>query len=161
MSSTKIGKTLKRQKNKLLLLILYLPVSCSLIGVLSYYLRFPGQVSGTRSFFDVFWFYANPLNSSFSSMHLPSLLLSFAFLLLMMTLTDTPKPIISLFQIRVILLVLMGLITILVVIFSVLVIQDLTVKSFMPLFLFVDVNLILVFLLSFLPLFRNLKTKPL
>jgi len=157
MSLLKITKTLERHKSKLLLLILYLPVSCSLIGILAYYMRFPGPVIGSYPFIDVFWFYANPLNSSFSSVHLPALVLSFAFLLLMVTLADTSKPIITLFQIRIILLVLMALITILVVIFSVLVIQDLTVKNFMLLFLFVDVNLILVYLLTFLPFFRTLK----
>jgi len=160
MSSLRIIKALERQKSKLLLLVLYIPISCSLIGLLAYYMRCPSPVEGSYPFLDVFWFYANPLNSGFIFVYLPALVLSLAFLLLMVISTNSPKPIITIYPIRIILLVLIALITILAV-----VIKNIALLRFRPyfdimlLFLYVDVPLILVFLLTFLPLFRKLKTK--
>ena len=160
MSSLKIINGLKRQKTKLLLLLLYIPVSCSLIGLLAYYMRCPSPVEESYPFFDVFWFYANPLNGNFIVVHLPALVLSLAFLLLMIISANSSKPIITIFPIRIILLVLISLITILVMVLNIttpLLFQ--ARNNYMLLFLYVDVHLILVFLLTFLPLFRKLKTK--
>ena len=165
MSSLKIVNALKKQKSKLLLLIFYCPISCCLIGILAYYMRCPSPVIGSYPFIDVFWFYANPLNSSFSSVHLPTLILSVAFLLLMIISANTSKPVITIFHIRVILLTLIVIITLLAKIF--LNIEPYIKEreyAFMNLFLFVDVDLILVYLLTFLPFFRRpkanlLKTK--
>lgn len=160
MSSLKIIDGLKKHKTKLLLLILYIPVSCSLIGLLAYYMRCPSPVLWSYSFFDVFWFYANPLNGNFIVVHLPALVLSLAFLLLMIISTNSSKPIITIYPIRIILLVLIALITIFVLVFNVITPLLFQAKNYyMLLFLYVDVHLILVFLLTFLPLFRKLKTK--
>ena len=160
MRSHKITNALRKRKNKLLLLILYCPISCCLIGILAYHMRCPSPVIGDYPFMDVFWFYANPLNSNFIGVHLPTLVLSFAFLLLMITLTDTSKPIITLFQIRIILLIFIVIITLFVNIFLNI---EPNIKEreyiFLQLFLYVDVDLILVFLLTFLPFFRTLKTR--
>jgi hypothetical protein len=58
------------------------------------------------------------------------------------------------------LLVLIALITIFVLIFNIITPLLFQAKNYyMLLFLYVDVHLILVFLLTFLPLFRKLKTK--
>jgi len=160
MSSLKIINGLKRQKTKLLLLLLYIPVFCSLIGFLAYYMKSPTIVIGRDSFIDRFWFYANPLNGNFIVVHLPALVLSLAFLLLMVMSASSSKPIITIYPIRIILLVLISLITILVVVFNVITPLLFQARNYyMHLFLFVDVHLILVFLLTFLPLFRKLKTK--
>lgn len=160
MSAHKILSSLERHKFKLLLLVLYVPISCSLIGLLAYYMRCPSPVEGSYPFLTVFWFYANPLNSGFIFVYLPALVLSLAFLLLMVISTNSPKPIITIYPIRIILLVLIALITILAVIINI--IAPLRFRpyfDYMLLFLYVDVPLILVFLLTFLPLFRKLKTR--
>jgi hypothetical protein len=92
--------------------------------------------------------------------HLPALVLSLAFLLLMVISANSTKPIITIYPIRIILLVLIALITIFVMIFNIMtpLLFEAT-NYYMPLFLYVDVHLILVFFLTFLPLFRKLKTK--
>ena len=99
MSPTKIFKTLKKHKIGLLLLILYIPVSCCIIGILAYYMKSPSIVIESDSFTEVFWFYANPFYIHLGYAHLLTLLLSLAFLLLMILSTKTSKPIISIFQI--------------------------------------------------------------
>ena len=160
MSSLRIASALRKRKNVLFLLILYFPISFCLIGILAYFMRCPSPVNGSYPFIDVFWFYANPLNSNFSSVHMPTLVFSFAFLLLMVISASISKPVITIFQIRIILLTLIVLITLLVTIF--LNIEPLVKQReyvLMNLFLYVDVDLILVFLFTFLPLFRPLKTK--
>ena len=159
MSPSKIIKAQKKQRIGLLLLILYIPVSCCIIGILANYMKSPSIVIESDSFFVVFWSYANPFNSNLGYAHLLTLFLSLAFLLLMILSTNTSKPIISIFQIRIVLLMLIAVITIFVMIFTVL--MPLHYKPQFPLLLFlhVDVHLILVFLLTFLPLFRPLKMK--
>ena len=140
----------------LLLLVLYVPISCSLIGLLAYQMRSPSPVSGDYVFSDVFWHYANPLNSTYSSVHSLTLVLSIAFLLFMALAVSTSKPIISLFHIRVFLLVLIVLITIIVMIFVVFP-QYFTRQDIIRLFLYVDVHLILLMILTYFPIFRKLK----
>ncbi len=160
MSAVKILNALKRHQFKLLLLILYVPISCSLIGLLAYYMRCPSPVVGSYPFLDVFLFYGLPFFGDFGVVYLPALVLSLAFLLLMVISTDSPKPIITIYPIRIILLVLIALVTILAI-----VINNIAPLRFRPyyyymlLFLYADVPLILVFFLTFLPLFRKLKTK--
>lgn len=160
MSLTKIVNALKENKSKLLLLILYIPVSCCLVGILAYYMRSPGIVIGSYSFIDVLWLYANPFNSNFGYAHLLTLMLSLAFLLLMILSTNMSRPIISILQIRIVLLMLIAVITIFVMIFTVLVPFHIKPQYPLLLFLHVDVDLILVFLITFLPLFRPMKRKP-
>lgn len=159
MSSLKIINAIKREKFKLFLLVLYIPVSCSLIGLLAYYMKSPALVIENDSFSDVFWFYANPFNGNFGYAHLFTLMLSLAFLILMIISTKTPKPVISIFQIRIILLMLIAVISLLVIIITL--VMPLHYKPQYPLLLFlnVDAHLILVFLLTFLPVFRKLKTQ--
>jgi hypothetical protein len=159
MSPTRINKALKKHKIGLLLLILYIPVSCSIIGILAYYMKSPSIVIESDSFKDVFWFYANPFYIHLGFAHLLTLILSLAFLLLMILSMNTSRPIISIFQIRIVLLMLIAVITIFVMIFTVL--MPLHWKPQYPLLLFlhVDVHLVLVFLLTFLPIFRPLKKK--
>ncbi len=159
MSPTKIINALKKHKIGLLLLILYIPVSCSIIGFLAYYMKSPSIVIESDSFRDVFWFYANPFDSHLGYTHLLTLLLSLAFLLLMILSTNISRPIISIFQIRIVLLMLIAVITISVMIFTVLMPMHWKPQYPLLLFLHVDVHLVLVFLLTFLPIFRPLKRK--
>ena len=143
----------------LLLLILYVPISCSLIGILAYQMRSPSPVSGDYPFLDVFWHYANPFNSTYSSVHLLTLGLSIAFLLFMILSLSSAKPVISIFHIRIFLLVLIVLITLIVMIFVALGPGHSTPQDIIRLFLYVDVHLILLMLLTYLPFFRKLKPR--
>ena len=141
----------------LLLLILYIPISCSLIGILAYQMRSPSPVSGSYSFLDVVWFYANPFNSEFSGVHLLTIVLSTAYLLFMALSVSSAKRVISIFHIRVFLLILIVLITLIVMIFVALGPSHSTPQDIIRLFLYVDVHLILLMLFTYLPIFRKLK----
>jgi hypothetical protein len=159
MSSPRNVNPLKRLLKKSILILCYFPISFSLIGILAYQMRTPSPVEGSYPFKDVFMYYANPFNSNFSDIHIPALIFSFAFLLLMVTLTDSPKPIITLTQIRILLLILIILITIIVQ--SILtsgLLDYINRYFFMTLFLYVDVHLILLYLFTYLPTFRKLKS---
>lgn len=147
----------KRFRINLLLLILYVPISCSLIGLLAYQMRSPSPVSGSYPFLDVFWHYANPFNSAYSSVHLLTIVLSLAYLLFMALSVSSLKPIISIFHIRIFLLVLIVLITLIVMIFVVIGPRYSTPQDIIRLFLYVDVHLILLMLFTYLPFFRKLK----
>lgn len=160
MSSPRNINSLKRILTKSILVLCYFPISFCLIGILAYQMRTPSPVEGSYHFTDVFLYYANPFNTNFSSIHMPALIFSLAFLLLMVTLTDTPKPIITLTQIRVLLLILIVLVTTIVQIILTLVPHNYVNRYFfMTLFLYVDVHLILLYLLTYLPVFRKLKPK--
>jgi hypothetical protein len=83
------------------------------------------------------------------------MILSVAVLLLLAVSQRACKPVVSLFQIRVILLVLLALLTILTKIFIVLAPMDTTTKAATPLFIYADLDLFLVFLITFLPFYRK------
>ena len=159
MSSQRNVNSLKRIVAKSILILCYFPISFCLIGILAYQMRTPSPVEGSYPFVDVFLYYANPFNSNFSSIHLPALIFNFTFLLLMVTLVDSPKPIITLTQIRILLLILIVLITSIVQVILTSGLLDYVYRYFfMTLFLYVDVHLILLYLLTYLPTFRKLKT---
>jgi hypothetical protein len=119
-------------------------------------MRSPSPVNGDYSFLDVFWHYANPFNTTYSSAHLITLGLSIGILLFMALAVSSPKPIISIFHIRIFLLVLIVLITMITMIFVVIPHRP-SPQDIIRLFLYVDVHLIILMLLSYLPLFRKLK----
>ena len=145
-----------RSAKILLLLVLYVPVSCCVIGLLAYQMRSPSPVSGEYPFLDVFWHYANPFNSTYSSVHLITISLSLAYLLFMALALSSAKPVISIFHIRIFLLVLIVLITLIVMIFVVIPRQT-SPQDIIRLFLYVDVHLILLMIFTYFPLFRKLK----
>lgn len=153
------GKTkpVKRLLSKSLLVLCYFPLSFCLIGTLAYQMRTPSPVEGSYHFMEVFLHYANPLNANFMLIHAPALLFSLAYLLLMVTLTETSKPIITLTQIRILLLILIILITIIVHIILTSGLRNYIDRyGFIALFLYVDVHLVLLYLLTYLPVFRRL-----
>jgi hypothetical protein len=119
-------------------------------------MRSPYPVSGEYSFLDVFWHYANPFNSTYSSVHLITISLSLAYLLFMALALSSTKPVISIFHIRIFLLVLIVLITLIVMIFVVIPRQT-SPQDIIRLFLYVDVHLILLMIFTYFPLFRKLK----
>lgn len=128
-----------------------------MIGILAYQMRSPSPVSGSYLFLDVFWYYANPFNSDFSGVHLLTMVLSLAYLLFMALSLSSSKPIISIFHIRIFLLILIVLITLIVMIFVVLGPGYSTPQDIIRLFLYVDAHLILLMLFTYLPIFRKLK----
>ncbi len=150
--------TLKRGIIKSVLVISYFPLSFCLIGLLAYQMRCPSPIEGSYPFKAVFLYYANPLNLRFIGIHLPTLILSFVFLLLMVSYAGTAKPLITLTQIRIILLTLIVIVTVFA---NILYVCEGPLFAheyvFMRLFLYVDVDLILLYLLTYIPIFRNLK----
>jgi hypothetical protein len=135
--------------------VLFVPASCLAAGVLAYLMRLSAPVSGGNGFWAVLRGYAPFWPGTYGVRHIPSLLLSVAVLLLLPVSQRTHKPVVTLAQIRVILLVLLALLTILVKILSVLAPMGPTTRSAVPLFIYADLDLFLIFLMTFLPLYRN------
>lgn len=145
-----------RSVKTLLLLVLYVPVSCSVIGLLAYQMRSPSPVNGEYPFLDVFWHYANPFNSTYSSAHLITISFSLGYLLFMSLSLSSPKPIISIFHIRIFLLVLIVLITLIAMMFVVIPRYP-SPQDIIRLFLYTDIQLILLMIFTYLSVFRKLK----
>ncbi len=137
--------------------VLFVPVSSFLAGVMAYVMRLSAPESGGNGFWDVLRGYGPFWPGTFGVRHIPSLVLSLAVLLLLAISTRMAKPLVTLFQIRIILLVLIALLTIFVKIFLVVEPVGLQTRAVIPLFLYADLDLVLVFLLSFLPTYRRSK----
>jgi hypothetical protein len=135
--------------------VLFIPASSLAAGVLAYIMRLSAPVSGGNGFWDVLRGFAPFWPRTYGVRHIPSLMLSVAVLLLLAVSQRARKPVVTLLQIRVILLVLLALLTILVKIFMVIALMDSTAKAFTPLFIYADLDLFLVFLMTFLPFYRK------
>ena len=135
--------------------VLFVPVSSLLAGVMAYIMRLSSPVSGGHGFWDVLRGYGPFWPGTFGVRHIPSLVLSVAVLFLLAISTRMAKPLVTLFQIRIILLVLITLLTIFVKIFSVIEPVVFQTRDIIPLFLYADLDLVLVFLLTFLPIYRR------
>jgi hypothetical protein len=136
-------------------IVLFIPASSLAAGVLAYFMRLSAPVSGGNGFWDVLRGYAPFWPGTYGVRHIPSLILSVAVLLLLAVSQGARKPVVTLFQIRVILLVLLALLTIPVKIFVVIALMDSTAKAVTPLFIYADLDIFLVFLMTFLPLYRK------
>jgi hypothetical protein len=135
--------------------VLFIPASSLAAGVLAYFMRLSAPVSGGNGFWDLLRGYAPFWPGTYGVRHIPSLCLSVAVLLLLAVSQRARKPVVTLFQIRVILLVLLTLLTVLAKIFTVIAPIDPTTKASMPLFVYADLDLFLVFLMTFLPFYRK------
>lgn len=135
--------------------VLFIPASSLVAGVLAYILRLSAPVSGGHGFWEVFRGFAPFWPGTYGVRHIPSLVLSVTVLLLLAVSQRARKPVVTLSQIRVILLVLLALLTILAKIFIVLVPMDFSAKETSPLFIYADLDLFLVFLMTFLPSYRR------
>lgn len=151
-------------------LAIYLPLSASAVGLLATAMRLSAPSSGAHGFFEVFWAYALRFPGDFNFVRWIAPGLGLVILLLLSVAIRSARPIVSLVSIRIVLLTLIALITILVQIFSV--VLPLAPSMASPngsfegtapltayLFLFMDVDLILVFLATFLPAYRGLKNR--
>ena len=141
------------------LLVLYIPVSSIVIGLMSNFLRLAIPAIGRRGFAETFWAYALRFPGDFSPLRWVAPALGWVLLLLMLAAVRTRKPILPLFEIRVILLVLIVLFTLLAKIFTVLAPIAETKDLVVQLLLFMDVDLVLVFLASYLRIFKPLKRR--
>lgn len=158
-----------QNKRGVWLLVLYLPISGLVIGLLSNFLRLAVPVTGRRAFVEVFWTYALRFPSDFSVLRWVAPALGWVLLLLMLVAVRTRKPILTLVEIRVILLVLIVIFTLLVKIFTNIMVNapgsapglfyEERKNLIILLFLFVDVDLILVLLASYLRTFKSLKRR--
>jgi len=144
--------------SKALLVLFYGPMSCLLAGVLASYLLKP-LLTGRRTFWDIFRAYAIPSADTVSSGHWPSLAIGLGLLLLLLISAAAPKPVVRLVPIRILLLVLIVLVTIFVKISIVVSPLANGAMDVAPLFFFADLDLVFVYLLTFLPLFRRLGGK--
>lgn len=141
-------------------IVLFIPISSLLAGVLAYIMRLSSPGSGSHGFWDVLWGYVPFWPGTYGVHHVPSLILSLAVLLLLAVSRRARKPIVSLLHIRVIVLVLLCLITILAKTFTVITAMDSTAKAVIPLFIYVELDLFLVFLLTFFPFYRRPGARP-
>jgi len=136
-------------------ILMFIPASCVLSGVLAFIMRLVSPVSGRGGFWDVVWGYAPFWPRTYGVRHIPSLILSLTILLLLVISRRTRKSVVSLLQIRIILLVLICLITIVAQVFTITTHMDRSALAVIPLFIYADLDLFLVFLLTFLPAFRR------
>lgn len=134
--------------------VLFIPLSSLAAGVLAYIMLLPAPASGAHGFWDLLRGFAPFWPGTYGVRHIPSLTLSLAVLLLLAAPQRTRKPMVTPSQIRVILLVLLALLTVLTKIFSVLTPMDPTTQAAIPLFIYAELDLFLVFLMTFLPAFR-------
>lgn len=147
-------------------LVAYLPASALTVGLLATIMRLGVMApSGAKGFLDVFFAYALRFPRDFNIVRWVAPALGLVVLVLLSVAIRTAKPIITMTQIRIFLLILIALLTILVKIFSVVIPlipsgQDSSFGAGAPLtaylFLFMDVDLCLVFLATFLPVYRSL-----
>ena len=138
-------------------IVLFIPASSLAAGALAYFMRLSAPVSGGNGFWDVLRGYAPFWPGTYGARHIPSLILSVAVLLLLAVSQRARKPVVTMVQIRVILLVLLALLTIPVKVFMVIALMDSTAKAVTPLFIYADLDLFLVFLMTFLPFYRKPK----
>ena|GEM_PF-1611421 len=149
-------------------LVVYLPTSALTVGLLATIMRLGVPPSGAKGFLDVFFAHALRFPSDFNIDRWAAPALGLAVLLLLSVAIRSVKPIMTPAPIRIFLLTLIGLLTILVKIFSVVLPlipwEPGTSSSFEAaapltayLFLFMDVDLCLVFLATFLPVYSPLK----
>jgi hypothetical protein len=151
-------------------LVVYLPTSALTIGLLATTMRLGVPPSGAKGFLDVFFAYALRFPRDFNIVRWVAPALGLAVLVLLSVAIRSARPIITVVPIRIFLITLIVLLTILVKIFSVVVPlipsgpwADSSFETAAPLtaylFLFMDVDLCLVFLATFLPVYRGLRKR--
>lgn len=151
--------------------IAYLPTSALTVGLLATVMRLGVPPAGADGFLDVFFAYALRFPRDFSIVRWMAPALGLAVLVLLSVAIRTVRPIVTMTQIRIFLLILIALLTIVVKIFSVVIPlipssgpgPEISFRTAAPLtaylFLFMDVDLCLVFLATFLPVYRGLRKR--
>jgi hypothetical protein len=151
-------------------LIAYLPASALTVGLLATVMRLQIISPGGKRFLDVFLTYALRFPNDFNLIRWVAPALGLAVLVLLSLAIRSARPIITIVPVRILLLTLIALLTILVKVFSVVVPlipsgagTETSFETAAPLsvylLLFVIVDLCLVFLFTFLPVYRGLKKR--
>ena len=151
-------------------LIIYLPASALTVGLLATVMRLQQFSSDGKRFLDVFLTYAFRFPKDFNLARGVAPALGLAVLILLSFAIRSARPIVTIVPIRVLLLTLIAVLVILVKIFSIVVplipsaaVSGSTFEIAAPLsvylFLFVIVDLCLVFLFTFLPVYRGLRKR--
>jgi hypothetical protein len=151
-------------------LIAYLPASALTVGLLATVMRLQVFRTGGKRFLDVFFSYALRFPDDFSLIRWVAPALGLAVLVFLSFAIRSARPIVTMAPIRVLLLTLIAVLVVLVKIFSVVVplipsdvVSGSSFETAAPLsvylFLFVIVDLCLVFLATFLPVYRGLKKR--
>jgi hypothetical protein len=151
-------------------LVVYLPTSALTVGFLATIMRLGVPPSGTDGFLNVFFAYALRFPGDFNIVRWVAPALGLAVLVLLSIALRSDRPIITVAPIRIFLLILIALLTVLVKIFSVVIPlmpagpgQESSFGAAAPLtaylFLFMDVDLCLAFLATFLPTYRGLRKR--
>ena len=158
MKIAALKKSIPKNGARILLFILYCPLSCFVVGMMAYFLRLRGPlaVDANYSFSEVFWYYALPFPGIYTGMHLFTLAFGLLFIGLLVLSAGREDGKGRIFQLRLLLLVLATVITIIIKIFIVTIPAgaDWSFNG-LKLFLFVDLDLVLLFLLTYLPIFRS------
>jgi hypothetical protein len=152
-------------------LIAYLPASALAVGLLATVMRLQAFTAGGKRFLDVFLAYALRFPDDFNMIRWVAPALGLAVLILLSFAVRSARPIVTIIPIRVLLLTLIAVLVILVKIISVAIpltpsntASGSLVETAAPLtvylFLFVIVDLCLVFLATFLPAYRRLRKPP-
>lgn len=162
--------TERRPWRGLWLLVLYPPLSCIVVGFLSLIMRLPVPETGSRVPGEVFRAYTLRFPEDSDVLHWAALVLGWVCLLLLTVALRSPKPVLTVAEVRIALLVLIAVITVVVDILSV--VRPLASPSpegYIPhdsardvtttLFMFVDIDLILAFAATFLPHFKPLRRR--
>ena len=147
---------------------LYPFASCLFVGFVSTWMGLPVPSTGSRAFADVFLAHALRFPGDFDILRWLTLALGWICLLLMALSLRSRKPIVTAAEVRIVLLVLIVVITLIIQVFLVvgphperfglISREDLFDLTFYT-FLFVDCDLILAFVLTFLPVFKPLKRR--
>ena len=141
-----------KPKTRWLLLVAYVPLCYLVIGLIAYYMRLKAIGLESFAFKDVFWSHAIPRPGTLSGLHLPALAIGLIILFLMISLSYSAKPVMTLFQVRILLLVLIAVLTILALIMATVIPLVEAGAPKLPLFLlFADIDIVLVFLLTHSP----------
>ena len=148
----------------------FLPASAVTVGLLAWVMLLKVPSAAGREFLDVFISYALRLPGDPNLLRWAAPALGLVLLTLLSVALRSSRPLITIVPVRVLLLTLIAVLTILVRIFSVVI--PLTPSSGVEggfeavapltayLFLFMDVDLCLVFLATFLPVYRGLRKPP-
>ncbi len=158
----------KQRKREIWLLVLYAPISCVLIGLMSIVFRMAVPATGSRDPLEVFKAYALRLPDDFNILRWAALGLGWLILLLMIVSLRSRKPVVTVIQVRVIVLVLFIIVTLAVRIFGIaLPLAPTSVSGPLAggdsdrasnmLYLFVFMDLFLAAGASHLPLFKPLR----
>lgn len=143
------------------ILFAYIPVCCTLAGWIAVRSGFGIPFQSQASAVEVFWHYALPWPDCFSVHHLPTLAIGFLCLWLLELSAGCPRPIITRFQVQTIIIALILLVRIYFILFTItmpvgyrggisiegqLIYMQIT---------YLNVDLLLVGLLTFLPVYRD------